>query len=49
MDRIVVVMTRQWAGCGDPVPGRAKDLFLDFKLLLHSECCMLASGLFPGI
>jgi len=24
----IVVMTRQWAGCGDPVPGRAKHLFL---------------------
>jgi hypothetical protein len=27
-DRIVVIVTRQWAGCGDPVLGRAKDLFL---------------------
>jgi len=27
-DRIVVVVTRQWAGCGDPVPGGTKDLFL---------------------
>jgi len=24
----VVVVTRQWAGSGDPVPGRVKDLFL---------------------
>jgi hypothetical protein len=27
-DRIVVIVVRLWAGCRDPVPGRAKDLFL---------------------
>jgi len=27
-DRVVVVVTRQWAGYGDTVPGRAKDIFL---------------------
>ena len=41
MDRIVVV-TSQWAGSGDPVPGGAKDLFLvDKKNQLDVTFCIL--------